>query len=287
MTCGDRVAVIVEHRAETSSYRQRLRHVWRYPLTFGGIVGMCGTGFLFGIGTLNLTYLLVAFAVFWAFMFLLIQSTAQGDDDIGPPDFSTFWESVVQVLFRAAMASAASWIPLIFYVWTTKPSWFDALVDPVVWLFVVFGLAYAPISIIGAAVRASLWRILNPLWMVRSVAVLGRDYWLAVGLLGALFSAQCLLAWLISPILTIPIFIVPFGVFTTILMYIPFVMARVVGLLLYVHGDKLGYGHEDDYLERVVKDRPRGALPELPALTVATEQKTQTTGDVRPIEVDF
>ncbi len=286
-TCGDRVAVIVEHRAETAPYPQRLRQVWRYPLSFGGIVGMCGTGFIFGIGTLNLTYLLLAFAVFWAFMFLLIQSTAQGNDDIGPPDFSTFWESIVQVLFRAAVASAASWMPLIFYAWTVKPTFLDALVNPLVWFFVVFGLVYAPISIIGAAVRAPLWRILNPLWMVRSVAVLGRDYWLAIGLLAVLFIGQCLLGWLLSRILFIPIFIVPVAIFSTLMMYLPFVMARVVGLLLYVHGDKLGYGHEDDYLERVVKDRPRGILPVTHVSNSEPEQKSQAAEIVRPIEVDF
>lgn len=286
-TCGDRVAIIVEHRADTSPYEERLRTIWRYPLSFGGIVGMCGTGVLFAIGTLNLAYLAVAFSVFWAFIFLLIQSTAQGDDDIGPPDFSTFWESVIQVLFRAAIASAASWVPLIFYVWTTKPHLYDALVNPIIWLFVVFGLVYAPIAFLGAAVRAPLWRILNPLWMIRSVAVLGRDYWLAIGVLSILFVAQCALAWLLAGILLIPIPFLPIAVVVTLLMYLPFLMARVVGLLLYLRGDKLEYGHEEDYFERVVKDRPRGVLPEVHPPTFDPKPDKQTPNNVRPIEVDF
>ena len=105
-TCTEQVTPLVEHRAETMSYEERLRTIWRYPFSFGGIVAMAGTGFLFAIGFIGLPYLALAFAVFWGFMFVLIQSSAQGIDDIGPPDFSSLWESIVAVHFAHSLPRA-------------------------------------------------------------------------------------------------------------------------------------------------------------------------------------
>jgi tetratricopeptide (TPR) repeat protein len=46
---------------------------------------------------------------------------------------------------------------------------------------------------------------------------------------------------------------------TTLMLYVPFVWARAMGLLLFVRGDRLGYGRAEDYLEPALGDtRPRG-----------------------------
>jgi hypothetical protein len=283
------VAYIVEHRAETMSYEKRLRTIWRYPLCLGGIVGMVGIGGLFTIGVVGIPYLALAAAIFWGFVFLLIQSSARGIDDIGPPDFSSLWESVGFVLFRAFVATGASWLPLFYYVWATKPVFVDALVDPIVWLFVVFGLVYAPMAVMAAAVRTPLIRLINPLWMMRCVALLGRDYWLAVGMLGFLTIVQCGVVWLGSFIVRIPFPLVPFFIAFVLLMYVPFLMARVVGMLLFVRGDHLGYGDPDDYYERVLIERPRGVLP-LPAKVAPEGEPIYSSNPaekVPAIEVDF
>lgn len=289
-TCGEQVAHIVIHRAETMSYPQRLRTIWRYPFaSLGGIVAMPAVGFLFAVASIGIPYLAVALAIFWGFIFVLIQSSARGIDDIEPPDFSTLWESIGAVLFRAFLATSASWLPLILYGWSVKPTLYEALVDPIVWLLVVFGLLYAPMAIMGAAVKTPLIRVLNPLWMVRCAGLLGRDYWLAVGVLGFLTVLQCMVFWIATFIVVIPFPLVPVAVAATLLTYVPFVMARVVGLLLFVCGDKLGYGDPNDYLQRVSTDRPRGVLP-MPAKvapTFDTPDADSTEEKVRPIEVDF
>jgi hypothetical protein len=44
---------------------------------------------------------------------------------------------------------------------------------------------------------------------------------------------------------------------------VPFVAVRVLGLLLYTHGDLVGYGLESDYLVPVMPGaEPRGVLPQ-------------------------
>lgn len=290
-TCGERVARIVVHRGDTKSYPDRLREVWRYPFSFGGIVGMSAVGALFAIGALGPLYLALAFAVFWGFIFVLIQSTARGVDDIDPPDFSTLWESIAAVLFRATIATSASWLPFAIYLWATKPDFYEALVDPILWLLSCFGLVYAPIAILGAAVRTPLYRILNPIWLIRCVGRLGRDYWIAVGMLALLGALQIFISWIALFILLIPIPVLSTIIGVTLMTYVPFLMARTVGLLLYVRGDKLGYGDENDYYERVVMDQPRGFLPPEKVFSAfpeaEPEAEPEAVNKVRPIEVDF
>jgi len=285
--CGERVARIVVHRADAISYPDRLRKIWRYPFSLGGIVGMIAIGILFAIGVLGPLYLALAFAIFWGFIFVLIQSSARGSDDIEPPDFSTLWESIAAVLFRATLATIASWLPLIVYIWSTKPDFYAALVDPILWLLCCFGLVYAPIAILGAAVRVPLYRVLNPIWLVRCVRQLGRDYWIAVGMLAFLGALQIFIGWIAVSIFFLPFPIVPIIAALTLLTYVPFLMARTVGLLLYVRGDKLGYGDENDYYERVVVERPRGVLPAEKALVTFPEAEQGPKEAVRLIEVDF
>jgi hypothetical protein len=285
--CEERVARIVVHRADALSYSDRLRKIWRYPFSFGGIVGMVGIGILFAIGVLGPLYLALAFAIFWGFIFVLIQSSARGSDEIDPPDFSTLWESIGAVLFRATLATIASWLPLIVYIWKTKPDFYEALVDPILWLLSCFGLVYAPIAILGAAVRVPLYRVLNPLWLVNCVRQLGRDYWIAVGMLAFLGAVQVFISWIAVSILFLPFPVVPVIAAVTLLTYVPFLMARTVGLLLYVRGDKLGYGDPDDYYERVVVDRPQAQLPAKKVPATFPEAEPPKKEDVRPIEVDF
>lgn len=270
------------------SYEQRLLTIWRYPLSFGGIVAMVGMGVLFAVGSFGLPYWMLAVVSFWGYMFGQVQSTARGIDDIGPPNFSTLAESVFGVLFRAFIATSASWLPLIFYLIAYKPTLFDALVNPVVWFFVLFGLVNVPVAIMGAAVETPLTKLLNPLWLVHCVALLGRSYWIAVSVLGALTALQCVVLVLGYYIVQISLPLLPIGVAiaVTLLAYIPFLMARTVGLLLYVCGDKLGYGDPNDYLERIVTERPRGSLP-APKLSAADAENAPSAENGRPIEVDF
>lgn len=286
-SCGERVARIVVHRADTKSYIDRLREIWRYPFSFGGVVGMGGIGVLFAIGAFGPLYLALAFAIFWGFVFVLIQSSAQGIDEINPPDFSTLWESIAAVLFRATLATCASWLPLVVYLWSTKPDFYDALVDPILWLLACFGLVYSPIAILGAAVRVPLYRVLNPIWLVGCVQKLGRDYWTAVGTLAILGGLQIVVSWIALSILLIPIPMLPVFIAASLLTYLPFLMARTVGLLLYVRGDKLGYGDEEDYYERVVTERPRGLLLAENKISTFSVAEPQVKEKVRPIEVDF
>lgn len=287
-SCGEGVTRLLEHRAETIPYAQRLRSVWRYPLSFGGYVAMGGVGLLCAVGIFDFRFLIVGMAVFWGFMFSLIQSSARGIDDIEPPDFRSLFDSVLLVLLRAILATSASWVPMIAYAWVAKLTLLDALVDPILWVLMVFGLLYAPMVIMGAAVGTPLLRLLNPVWMVRCVGLLGREYWRAVGMLGVLFGVQFAVGWLAVGLARIPIPLLPMLVAFTALMYAPLVMTRVVGLLLFVCGDKLGYGDPQDYYELVVTDRPCGSLPAAPALaSYATPAAANDTETGRVIEVDF
>src|SRR5439155_22969479 len=88
--------------------------------------------------------------------------------------------------------------------------------------------------------------------VVGYIVRLGRDYAVAVGALVALGIVTLPIAWIASLIVRSPIPILP-GLFAAaILTYPPLVMSRVLGLLVRLRGDSLGFSSAEDTAEPVL-----------------------------------
>src|SRR6185295_7226371 len=116
--------------------------------------------------------------------------------------------------------------------------------------------------IVGAA-GGGIFKMLNPLLVASYAFLLGANYLLAVVVMVGLSVPYFLLAGLSSLINLIPIPFVTRVAEYAISCYVPFVAVRVLGLLIYTHGDKVGYGVDGDYRVPIMPGvEPRGVLPD-------------------------
>jgi hypothetical protein len=255
--CGDVPLPLVVHRSETP-YLARLEGLWRYPLSKAGLFALVSAGavmaYCFGL----LAFIPLGVATFYAYFFHLIRLTAKGSEDIGPPEITDAGPDLIYPALRGVVASSLLLLPALAYLRFARGFRIEgALEDPVVWLLIVISLAYLPMALVVAAAGGVL-RVLNPLWVVGLALKLGRDYAVCVALVGVLSLAQALLFVTLAAL----------GLFThgpllvwlaaSMLLYLPFLMARVLGLLLYNRGDAIGLGMPSDYETPVLAERPRG-----------------------------
>jgi tetratricopeptide (TPR) repeat protein len=249
------------------------------------------------------TFLLVKFipvviglGIFWGAFFHVIRSTARGERELDTPDYSDIFTDCVSPAVRGFVGMSLLWLPGLLYLlvikqWdTSKPlndlletpsfyvtgglpqlDWSQVLGDPVLWLIVLAGAAYLPMVLLLAAVGQNMVRMLNPLAVIGAARRLGRDFTLTMGALATLTVALLLVRLVAAGILWLRLPFLAALVAEFITCFVPIIMARVLGLLLYHRGDALGYGLASDYLVPVLGDtRPRAeppALREFPAVT--------------------
>ena len=103
--------------------------------------------------------------------------------------------------------------------------------------------------------------MLNPVVVVAYILRMGVDYWIALLAIGALTVAYLILHLVSALLAQLPIpFLAPW-LARFVLTYPPFAMANVLGLLLYVRGDRVDYGLPEEYqMEILPGAQPRGQL---------------------------
>lgn len=207
---------------------------------------------------------------FWAYIFYIIRHTATGQPGLGVPEFRDVKEDLFAPATKGAAATAVIWVPALLYLLFINDWDFMGLLeqpgklgDPVIWLLVAVGIFYCPMALVAAATDIELFGILNPLQIFRYIAKAGRDYAVTVAAVAALALPGAFLNYLVAPMLRgLPIPFVSRWLAETVSLYIPFVMARILGTLLRVHGDALDWGNSSDYEDPVLPDaRPRGTPP--------------------------
>lgn len=130
------------------------------------------------------------------------------------------------------------------------------------WLLVGAGALAYPMAVVAAALQTPMFTILNPLMVIGLAVRTGADYGLCALVFLFLELAQAGLARAIGPLAHR----VPLGglVEAFVLLFVPFLQMRVIGLLVRVRGDDLGYGSPDFYLEPVLGTaRPRLPLEQV------------------------
>jgi hypothetical protein len=255
--CGDEARPILTRR-EDLPYATRIREAWRYPLTKSGLLSLAAAGIALSylFGTLFLAP--VGLAIFFGYFFHLVRQTALGSDEIEPPSIGALVADILVPLLRGLVALSVLCGPALLYLHSGR-AWDTELLfqDVVLWILCAASILYVPMALMIAATESSVLSLLNPLLVIGRAVDLGRDYLICVAGLAVLLLIQVPLALNVSMTGVLSLFLVGwFG--WSVLLYVPFVMARVLGLLLYTRGDAIGFGMPSDYESPLSKERPRG-----------------------------
>jgi hypothetical protein len=201
----------------------------------------------------------------WAYFFYVFMCAARGAP-LDVPDFSSI-SDVTDPLFRGLVSSTYVWGPTVFYVlvvkqWVPGDPLEEVTSDPVFFLILGWCLFYGPMAFIVAATNASFGNLLNPIALVGSVFKLGADYFIALAVVAVSLIIHAVLSMIGGALIGTGLPILSGAIPEMISLIMPFFMSHALGQLLYVHGDKLGYGVDDDYYEPVLAGaRPQGRLP--------------------------
>jgi hypothetical protein len=263
--CGERAVPLKLHRSHRS-YGARLVDSWRFltrPSTLLSLValGLFTTlvGWLGGLGAA------LAAGATWAYLFYAFMCAARGVE-MDVPDFSSV-SDITTPLVRGIVSSLFIWVPAVLYLVLSRGLGDDeslgpVYTDPIFLLILGWCLFYGPIAFMVAATNTSFLTLLNPLAMVNWAFKLGADYMLALVAVAVCLGIDGVLGLLLGQLQATGIPVVSGLIPQTLSLVMPFMMAHLLGLLLYVRGDKVGYGMEEDYYERVLPDaRPEGQVP--------------------------
>lgn len=263
--CGERAVPLRLHRSHRS-YASRLVDSWRF-LTKGSTwvsivaLGVFSAAVLWiggGLGALVVT------GAMWAYLFYAFICAARGAE-LDVPDFSSV-SDITTPLLRGVIGSLYIWVPALLYVVYSRGVGDEAFTtlfsDPIFYLILGWGLFYGPIAFMVAATNTSFLTLLNPVAMVNWAIKLGTDYLLALVAMGVCLGVDILLGSLGNMLAETGVPLISGAVPQVLSLVMPFLMAHMLGLLLYVRGDKVGYGMDEDYYERVLPDaKPEGQVP--------------------------
>jgi hypothetical protein len=262
--CGGTADRIRVHRG-TRPYARRLLDTWRYMVRPGTLQALTGLSvvlaFFTWLGELSgFLPALIGRGLFWGTVFAIIRGTARGDRELEPPDFTDFLSDIVGPAVRGVVATALVWLPGVLYFIFLADQ--NALMDPLLWLLVLVGIAYVPMALLTAAAGSDVLGMLNPVAGIAHMRRLGKDYLVALGALAVLVVPHVLLSTVGGLLRMLDVFLVTRVAAEFLMNLVPFLMAHVLGLLLYVRGDDLGYGLAQDYYEPVMPDVEPTSRPE-------------------------
>jgi hypothetical protein len=201
----------------------------------------------------------------WAYLFYAFLAASRGKE-LDVPDFTSL-SDVTSPLLRVIASSLYVWLPALLYAAFGRETAPDVpgtplLLDPIFLLLLGWGLFYGPIAFMVAATNGTLLHLLNPVALVGWVFKLGTDYFIALGVVGVSMVLSVGLDLLGGGIRGLGVPFVSSLLPEMLSLIMPFFMSHVLGLLLYVRGDSVGYGFEDDYYEPVLPGaHPQGRLP--------------------------
>jgi hypothetical protein len=286
--CAGATEPLLAHRRRVP-LAARLKKAWRYVFSPSGLqVVMAVSLMLSLLGGLR-DMLLLPFlrvlpmalygGIFWGTFYALVRASARGDTDLDTPEFNDLFRDAIAPSLRGLVTFTVVWLPALLYASARAPGnnlldGFGSLlleglppglrVDPVLWALGLLGVVWLPMALMLTAAGQPLSAILNPLMALRMGKKLGRDYLLTAGALALLGGVHLVAHGLGFGLRVLNLFIISRMLSEALTLVAPFTAAHVVGLLLYVRGDSLGYGAARDYLEPVLGNTgPRLAAPPL------------------------
>ncbi|HSP77326.1 MAG TPA: tetratricopeptide repeat protein [Myxococcaceae bacterium] len=290
--CGGQAQPLLVHRARLTPLSTRLHEAWRHPFSTSGLALALPLGALLALFDfftdsilllLRGIPLLLGAGIFWSAFFTVVRASAQGEREIPAADYSEFFAHWVAPALRGLLATSVAWAPTLLYL-LLSAGWdavhrldvlledpmfhmrgqvelpLDAILgDPIVWLLGLAGFLYLPMALMLAAVGGELRSLFSPLKAVRGILRLGKDYGHALGALLLTVVAVSLIRALVSRVGVVDFFTVSRWLGQVAECLVFFGLAHVLGLILHLRGDVLGYGPESDYLVPML-EAPRTTL---------------------------
>jgi hypothetical protein len=287
--CGERPVPLRLHRSQRS-YASRLADSWRFltkPSTWLSLVALALfttviVWFGRGLGAL------IASGATWAYLFYVFMCAARGVE-MDVPDFSSI-SDITTPLVRGVVSSLFLWVPAVLYLvfvrgWGPEDSLGEVLTDPGFLLILGWCLFYGPIAFMVAATNTSFLTLLNPVAMVGWAFKLGADYFIALAAMVGCLVLDWVVGLIENPLRATEVPILSGVVPQTLSMMMPFLMAHMLGLLLYVRGDRVGYGMEEDYYEAVMPGAvPEGQVPtRIKGKVVSSPERAPVPRAVEPV----
>jgi hypothetical protein len=205
----------------------------------------------------------IAYGVAWGYLFALVRSTGRGAHGFVPTEgLSAGPEDLLKPAFRGVAAAGWLWIPTAFYLerryeFLSGGATIDEIArDPKVWLLPLLGLPSLPIAAMAAATDVALVDLVNPVFLGRAVVRIGRDYWHAVAVVGAVCLTSAIATVSVTRMAG-PAWI-SFSLRQILLNYVCLASARLLGAVLYLHGHAIGWGDESEYRVPVLGLVPSG-----------------------------
>ncbi|RKH25923.1 hypothetical protein D7Y13_22440 [Corallococcus praedator] len=295
--CGGTANVLLRHRSDFD-FQQRLTGALRFPLTGPGLQTLLAVSLMLavlrslggGIRLIQVLPLTLALGIFWATFFALVKGAARGNPDPEAPVFTDVIRDNLIPGLRGLIVTVGVFLPAFARAVSLAPSPRehllnlllgapleavmppDALADPLTWGLVLLGFLWLPWAWLVAAMGQSMVGALHPLRALACIRALGRDALKVMGVFALLAVAHAGMHWQADQVLAFHIFFLSRWIAEALTLLVPFAAANVLGLVLYVYGDALGYLPASDFLEPVLGTTApervplplRGAAPEVP-----------------------
>ncbi|MBN8231553.1 hypothetical protein JYK02_28975 [Corallococcus macrosporus] len=314
--CEGTANVLLRSRSG-AALRTRLLDSLRFPFTGPGLQTLIAVSvmlavlhmFAVGVRILHVLPLTLALGVFWSAFFSLVRGTARGDADPEGPGFTSLVQDNLLPGLRGLGVTVGVFLPALVHAWHLLPpvSGFAIVVrflypldtlwlpevrgNALFWALAGLGLLWLPWALLLAAATQSVRAALNPVRTLGCLRALGRDAGLVTGVFVVLASVHGVLrgcaAWVVE--LGLPFVSGLIAQVLTCLM--PFCAASLLGRVLYVHGDALGYLPAREFLEPTLGDtapqRVPTALRESPGLPAPepSAAEAEATRDQRLAEL--
>ncbi|MCY1034311.1 hypothetical protein OV207_22850 [Corallococcus sp. BB11-1] len=275
--CGGTANVLLRHRSD-SDFRQRLKDALRYPLTGPGLQTLVAVSLMLavlrslgaGIRLFQVLPLTLALGVFWTTFFALVRGAARGDADPESPDFSDIVRDNLWPGLRGLCVTVGVFLPAIARALFLAPPSADpflllvvgapletvlspaALADPLTWGLALLGVLWLPWAWLLASMGQSILGALHPLRALACIRALGRAAATVMGVFVMLAIVHAAIHRQADAILEFQVFFLSRWFAEAATLIAPFAAANVLGLVLYVYGDALGYLPTREFMEPVL-----------------------------------
>ncbi|WP_223634938.1 hypothetical protein [Corallococcus sp. EGB] len=285
--CQGTANVLLRHRRHRP-LGARLVQALRFPFTGPGLQALVAVALVLavlrmcvvGVVIIAVLPLTLALGVFWAAFFAIVRGAARGEPATDTPGFTDLARDNLLPGLTGLGVTVGVFLPALVRVWRLLPSASsnevlarithpldtlgapDVWADPLFWGLTVLGLLWLPWALLVAAMTRSVLTALHPLRALACIRAVGRDARVVTGVFLLLGLAHGGLHVAAQAVLELPILIVPRLLAEALTCLAPFAAASLLGLVLYVHGDTLGYLPERDFLEPTLGDTAPLHAPE-------------------------
>ncbi|MCY1045325.1 hypothetical protein OV208_28675 [Corallococcus sp. bb12-1] len=291
--CGGTANVLLRHRSDVD-FRQRLKDALGFPVRGPGLQTLAAVSLMLavlrtlgvGIRLFQVLPLTLALGIFWATFFALVKGAARGDPDPEAPDFTDVIRDNLMPGLRGLCVTVGVFLPALVRALSLAPPSDSnlfllvvgaplatvlspaALEDPLTWGLLLLGFLWLPWAWLLASMGQSILGALHPGRALACIRALGRAALQVMGVFALLAVVHAGMHLQADEVLEFHIFFLPRWIAEAMTLLAPFAAANVLGLVLFVYGDALGYLPSRDFLEPVLgTTAPERAPPPLRSST--------------------